>query len=176
MRWAFTALCEPPLGLPDPEPNQSKDCIHNARPCRVVEITGALETSSHGVILKLAAANSLTDVVLKSTRDSTLPYHDEIEAACYRWLFGLISDLYEQEQLGELRLGPQGGQHARAQCFASCFHEDVARQEWALAGRKSLAISIVMPPIGSSTTFVAHQVSQAAQCLARCLTSSASVA
>ena len=174
----FCSLCDGPSQLctnhrwANSEVALCRDCILDARTCKVIEISGALETFSHRVVLSLCAKNPLNGVPLLATRDSTLPYQDEIENACHQWLVMLVTDIYEQDQAGERRLSLQGNYGTREQYLTPGVCETVSKAEWALAGRRTFSVSLVMPSFGSPKVFAEHLISLAAQCLTAYLASS----
>ena len=142
-----------------------KDCILEARPCKVIEISGALETFTHRVVLSLLAKNPLNGITLLATKDSTLPYHDEIESSCHQWLVMLVNDIYEQDQAGEKRLSLQGNYSTREQYLAPGMCETASNAEWILEGKRTFSVSLVIPSFGSPKVFAEHQISLAAQSL-----------
>ena len=170
-------LCDGPSQLcinhrwANPEVDLCRDCILETRPSRVIEISGALETSAYRVVLSLSAKNPLNGASLRASRDSTLPYHDEIVKACSDWLMMLVADIYDQGQEDERRLNLQGQYGTREQYFTPGVSDDVAKAEWALAGRRTFTVALVIPSIGTAQVFAEHQTSLAAQSLTAFLAS-----
>ena len=146
-----------------------KDCIHEERPTRVMQILGHLDATSYGIVLELKAINPVSGEVARTARECVPPYHDEIEAACLSWLLELIASVYEQDDVNELRYNQDGYRWSRAR-FAEGASDAASAQEWAIAGRRSIAVAILIPTSGLPVTFAEHQATAAARGLVQYLT------
>ena len=80
-------------------------------------------------------------------------------------LVELIAFMYEQEGFGEVRYNQDGHRWLRAQFFAPGVNDAAASQEWALAGRRSIAVAMLIPTKGLPASFSEHQPTLAARCL-----------
>ena len=73
---------------------------------------------------------------------------------------GHLLDIGDVE-LGGARLDLDGGRRTYAELAAMNVPEDAAIEEWASAGRRSFAISMVMPIKDSAVVFAEHRAAQA---------------
>ena len=102
---------------------------------------------------------------MKCSGDFTPPYRAGIEEACMKWLVELTASIYEQHCPGELRYSKSGHRTLRTQFFTEGASAAVASQDWALAGRRSVAVAMLILTRGPLATFPEHQTTQAARCL-----------
>ena len=77
--------------------------------------------------------------------------------------------MYELGSVGELRYNQDGQRWSRAQFSTLEIGDVAASQEWAIAGRRSIAVALLIPTQGPPANFSECQATLAARGLVRYL-------